>query len=462
MTIRTRCPSCGTEYYLAEQQAGKQVRCKQCAETIQVPDDKLPEVTSAEVPEKKRTREELPDKPTAAPSAKASAGTSVRKKAGSSSGWGTPLLILTIVGLVIGLPVLACGTAGYFIYRGIKNAAHKFEETWSPHEPADLDEALAYVTSTNQAKEQSGCKWLAKNSIDDDDHARVSKSLDPLLANQNIETRVEAARALKKCATKDNVTSLIAALETTDNFWYGNEAAETRRLAMEMLADLKDERAIAPIAKRLPDPKDRPHASRALISFGARSAPELKRMLEHNDTAVRDEVRSILKAVVPDENNDVLFALGDLRSNDVNRRAAGARALAQVKLDPKYQGEVSKALDARILDGDQNVRLEAANALRVWATGENVSALIQSLALCQDDFFQQRNPETRKIVIEVLGKLGDAKAIPALAERLSNASDRALAGNALIQFGAKAAPDVDQYLTHSDAPVRTEARRLPR
>ena len=46
-------------------------------------------------------------------------------------------------------------------------------------------------------------------------------------------------------------------------------------------------------------PRDRPFASQALIDFGPKSAPEVKRLSNNSDPAVRDEARRILDAIAP-------------------------------------------------------------------------------------------------------------------------------------------------------------------
>jgi predicted Zn finger-like uncharacterized protein len=283
MTIPTRCPSCGAQYQLSEEQAGRRVRCRKCDTIITVPDpadeDRGPSRSEGfERDERATDRETAPQKK-------------------SSSAWPV-LLIVGVVGLVVLLPIAACGGIGYLIYVTVHKTVKEVEETIKPHDPKNVDEAIDYVESNNPFKVQAGCKWIAKENIAEADKAKVSNALDPLLTNGNVSTRVEAARALKKYATKDNVPSLIAALDTPDDF-NANEAAETRRLAIEMLASFKDERAIRPIASRMTNSKDRAHASWALINMGmaAQVAAEVKSMKDHPDPAVREEVRRVLEAI---------------------------------------------------------------------------------------------------------------------------------------------------------------------
>ena len=38
MSIKVTCPACDERYRLADDRAGKDVRCKRCNETISVPD----------------------------------------------------------------------------------------------------------------------------------------------------------------------------------------------------------------------------------------------------------------------------------------------------------------------------------------------------------------------------------------------------------------------------------------
>src|SRR5262249_54143461 len=70
-----------------------------------------------------------------------------------------------------------------------------------------------------------------------------------------------------------------------------------RHAVMATLGKLKDDRAIAPLAQRLPDGGDRAAASKALQAIGARAEKEVDKYLTNPDTAVRLEACHILREI---------------------------------------------------------------------------------------------------------------------------------------------------------------------
>jgi len=122
MSIRVRCPGCDTEYALADQQAGKKVRCKKCETVIAVkaapeadaPPAKRPaSAVRAEPPGRETERRvpaRQPDRPRRDRDEDDADRRPIKKKSGGMALW----LILGGVGVAL-LLMLACGVVGVFM-----------------------------------------------------------------------------------------------------------------------------------------------------------------------------------------------------------------------------------------------------------------------------------------------------------------------------------------------------------
>jgi hypothetical protein len=144
-------------------------------------------------------------------------------------------------------------------------------------------------------------------------------------------------------------------------------------------------------------------------------------------------------------------ALGDLRSGELGRRRAGAQRLA--KAVPKdRRSEVAKALVGHVGDQDVPTRQAVARALAVWATREEVPALAKAVA--DPDYF------VRAAILDALGRLKDARAAAAVAQRLADLGDHGKASQVLQAMGPEAAKVVVEYLPHQNLWTRLEACKI--
>jgi predicted Zn finger-like uncharacterized protein len=153
MTIKVKCPACDEPYRLADDKAGKDVRCKRCNETISVPD-----------PEEERRSARQP-KP---------------KESGSST---MLYVILGVGGGFLLLVLLLCGAIGYFVYsaanaakRGI-DAVNEAAQDFPVAQPKDVNEALQWL-GAGGIKAENAAAWLEKQPPDPARRAQVIAALD--------------------------------------------------------------------------------------------------------------------------------------------------------------------------------------------------------------------------------------------------------------------------------------------
>jgi HEAT repeat protein len=135
----------------------------------------------------------------------------------------------------------------------------------------------------------------------------------------------------------------------------------------------------------------------------------------------------------PKKIDPVEQALDDMKSKDLFVRGRAADALAGMQPVHPKRAEVAKAIEKLLQDPETYPRQAAARALPVWATKENLPALIDLLA----DSFSDKSK-----IINRLAEFKDERAIKPLADALKNPSTRKTAADALKGFGPKAEDDV--------------------
>jgi HEAT repeat protein len=143
-------------------------------------------------------------------------------------------------------------------------------------------------------------------------------------------------------------------------------------------------------------------------------------------------------------------ALGDLKPADSGRARAAADWLAKTNLEPARQAEVGQKLEP-FLD-DRQVRDHAARALVVWATKENVPALLRAL--------ESDSGSVKQAAMDTLAKLKDERAAAPLAKHMANFVDRGNASKALQTLGPVAEKEVVKYAFDADGGTHTEARKV--
>jgi len=294
------------------------------------------------------------------------------------------------------------------------------------------------LKGTQPKRRAIAADWLAQAPVDAGRRPEVARALEPLLDKP--ETREQAARALAVWATRDNVPSLIGVLDVKEGGAW--------RFALEALGRLKDEQAAAPVARQLPNPDRRPQAVKVLQALGPAAEKEVVKYLHHKDPDVRQAVADLLKGYRT--RPDVLLAqdLADLGSADAETRRLAAEDVAKAKPDPGSKAEVAVALNPLLArDADAKTREAALDALDVWATKDNVPALIQ---LLNDDAFRAR-------AIALLARLKDERSLGPLALLLVTA-ERAKAGKALQDMGPMSEEVVrdNRLLRHPISAVRKE------
>jgi predicted Zn finger-like uncharacterized protein len=150
-------------------------------------------------------------------------------------------------------------------------------------------------------------------------------------------------------------------------------------------------------------------------------------------------------------------ALALLKSTEVAKQRSAADWLAKQPVDAGHQTAVAKALDPLLAGPNQDMRLAALQALLVWATKENVPALIVILT---DNASGQEQDEIREVALDVVAAVKDPRCAPVVARRLASPKTAEHARKTLQAIGEAAGPEVVKYLFHPDGAVQQGARTL--
>jgi HEAT repeat protein/tRNA A-37 threonylcarbamoyl transferase component Bud32 len=321
---------------------------------------------------------------------------------------------------------------------------------WSdnpPRPPANVPQVLAALNDdANPSRRSAALEWLAQAAPEEEHRAAVVEALEPLLAGGG-EAADPVARALAHWATREQVPTLLGMLDSP--------SGGVRAAALEALGRLPDDRAILPIAGRLPDSFDRAAAGRSLEALGPRAEKGVLPYAFHHDRGCSEEARRLLKVYGTGDSRLLPHAIAALKSAEAGARQSAADWLAGAAIDPQRGGEVGGALEAVLTDADILAGEPAARALCRWATRRNVRAVIRCL--------DSNSDEVRRMALGALAALKDGQGAAALAGRLARPSEGGACGRALEAMGPAAAErEVVKYFFDTNPGARAEARRIAR
>ncbi len=154
---------------------------------------------------------------------------------------------------------------------------------------ATLDQLLTDLQAQNGFKVRGTLETLAKAIVIEARRAEVAGAIEPLLKDRDGFIQVAAAKALGVWGTADTVPVLLGLLDHQNVFLKG--------AAVESPGLLKDERAAAALAERVPQFFERQAASNALKTMGPIAEKPVLPLLKHSDWTVQLAACQILAAV---------------------------------------------------------------------------------------------------------------------------------------------------------------------
>jgi HEAT repeat protein len=342
----------------------------------------------------------------------------------------------------LALPLAVALTAGWAAAHG-EPALPRVQVRGGLAGPDNLDKAIEWLRG-NQYQQLVAIAALARAEAFPPRWAEIARELEKLLNGNDRLVALESTKALYVWATKDQVPSLLKALDDPNTF--------VRRGAIEALGPLQDKRAVAPVAAFLPKFGEREVAGRSLIRMGPMVEDEVRKYLGNADTGARQEAARVLRQIGKTARDDAFAAaLGSLKEDKVFGRLKGLKWFASADPDHPLRAEAAREIARLLQEGGVSEKREAAQALAKWATRDEVPALIEiirekSLAL-----------GTRPAAMKALARLRDERATAALAEMLASPFESKEAGKALVAIGPLVEGEVLPYLEHDRYTAKTAA-----
>jgi HEAT repeat protein len=325
---------------------------------------------------------------------------------------------------------------------GTRDEARRLLASYRTRDAVILDQAVADLQGGDGERQKVVAEWLLTRQPDDQHRAAIAQALEAALTSPNVFARELAGKALAAWATRENVPTLLQALDS-DN-------GQVRTEALNALVRLKDERAIPAIAARLAKPFEEQQAAAALAAFGPAAEQEVAKYHNHPNPPTRDQARKLLKGYGTKDAVILGQAVTDL--GDAERRRAALDWLAERTADEEHRAAVGRAVEPLLKEQDDQTSEAALKAMKKgWATKENVEGL---LALVVNPPFTPHGNFMCDTAMEVLGKIKDERAVPAVAAQLPNIFHRDAARKALEAMGSVAEKETSKYLLHQDAGVR--------
>lgn len=230
----------------------------------------------------------------------------------------------------------------------------------------------------------------------------------------------------------------IERLEATDRALANERRLELRRRE-QAWRDREDERRRA---------RDLARERRDRLNFGAFAPVAPGKPAKPPRDVKAKPGKPVLPPAAPLSAEQLAAALVDLESGELKQELAALELLAKAAAD-ENRAKVALAIEPHLNKADPVKRKAAAKALAVWASVEQVPAVLALLP--------ELDKETRHDAIATLGILKDARSIGALADRLTIPQDRQAAVEALQACGPAAAPAAAKKLSHDEMWVRAAA-----
>lgn len=326
---------------------------------------------------------------------------------------------------------------------GVRHAARELLTEFQITDTQIAQQCVADLTSNEREQQREAARWLK-------DHVIVDEKLTPHVNAQligqlsNREVRGDMAAALALWATSDNVPDLIEAAEAADTA----QDREAQRELVQLLAKLKDKRALPVLADYMAARHDVFAARNAFSAFGPEAAETVMQFANHPDGSLQHFARQLLNEWNVQPTAYVGQSVKDLAATDVNRQRGIAQWLAQQPVDAEQQDVVSAALEP-LLDAAET-RREAVRALRVWGTRDSVPKLLTLLE--DEDVF------LRGEVMATLVAIKDPRVLPYLSAALAgDISRRNEAARNLVALGPMAEATVWPHTTSADWQVAMTA-----
>jgi HEAT repeat protein len=223
----------------------------------------------------------------------------------------------------------------------VRERARRLLQQYNTKPAVILEQTVLDLKSPEKESRINCAEWLASQAPVEASRKAVGSALETLLTDMDYNVRNAGLKALRKWATKDSVPALIEVVKD-DTFtpWAG----EARKLAMQTLGELKDERGAPIMALHLLNFFEREDAARALIAMGPVAEKHVLAGLTNQDAVVRKLVCSILAEVGTKAS---LTPLKRVARADPDQNVAGAALIAVKAINARIAAAEKKEKESK-------------------------------------------------------------------------------------------------------------------
>ncbi|HEY1861920.1 MAG TPA: hypothetical protein VGG61_16280, partial [Gemmataceae bacterium] len=262
------------------------------------------------------------------------------------------------------------------------------------------------LESNDPQEQRVAAEWFADNPPDRDaEKDAVAGPLVGLLGDLSPETNGAALGGLKLWATKDSLPQVVEFARRLEKAGNTKEVEANKSALIDVLAQFPDTTAAEAIALQLKDPGLRDKAAQALVKLGPVASGTVLTYLNHPDENARKEAGSLCRLLNIPADRQLGQTLADVADTRKVRSRTALERLARLRPDEANRAEVSKGLNAPLLDTDAEIRDDALDAVRVWATPDNTATLLKLLGTLHGGP-KERDGRTGEKVAQALISIG--------------------------------------------------------
>jgi HEAT repeat protein len=315
---------------------------------------------------------------------------------------------------------------------------------------ATVAQCVEDLYSSESYRQRAAAEWLAESAVPvDEQRSQVVEALAaPVLV---AETRSTALSALARWADAESVPKLLELAQAAHEF----RDITVEHGIVKLLVDLADDRALPAIANYFGTGRDVSGMEEAFRAFGDESIPYLVPYINSPDSRLQRSARKLLLQMEAKPKVWIGQSVLDLKSEEGDRVEEAAEWLSQAA--PLPAEETTAGVDDRMtvasaliaaIENDE-ARNAAAEAVKVWATADNLQQLI--------DMVESDDRSVRHDVIEALAALKDPRGAEAIVKTFTDSGDRYHARRHLSAMGPAAEHAVLPYMKHPDYAIAREA-----
>ncbi|MGC4034237.1 MAG: hypothetical protein QM754_21365 [Tepidisphaeraceae bacterium] len=190
-----------------------------------------------------------------------------------------------------------------------------------------------------------------------------------------------------------------------------------------------------------------------IVATGSEKSAPLLTRLAAAGTTLGDQARERLRAIDPKTNDDLAFALLDIKSGNAQQTKKALAALAFTDVDPARQAAVSRALQVSVENGSffSGGTPETQEAVLTKWLDKDVAKKLQTILETENG----GTPASRKVAIRVLGSTQDKKYAWPICRWILD--ETATVQQTLIAMGPNAEVDVGKLLGDTRPAARKAA-----